>query len=175
MGYGLLIVSLFLDGIMGLKEKLINSEVHHNEELASYQPRLSWEYMKLFSFYSIIFCSVGLVYEVAFNNFLDTLQVYFANRSIVINLLLYAALSSLGQMFIYQILEKQGPLALSIISGVRKIISIALSIVIFGKEISYVKTISLLLGTTVILWEILEKSTKPSHSHHGPKVVKKVN
>lgn len=162
-----MIVSLFFDGIMGLKEKLINHDVHHNEEYSDYKSRLSWEYMNLFSLYSLIFCSIGIGYDIVFNNFLGSLQIYMSNTTLVTNLVLYALMSSIGQVFLFQILEREGPLSLSIISGVRKIVSIALSIIIFGKTISFVKTISLLLGSTVILWEILEKSSKPGHGHHG--------
>jgi hypothetical protein len=45
LGYGLLVISLLFDGLMALKEKIINHEVHHNPEHSKYKNRLSWEYM----------------------------------------------------------------------------------------------------------------------------------
>src|SRR5689334_12594962 len=113
---------------MALKEKIINHEVHHNPEYVQYRNCLSWEYMNLFSLYSVIFCGVGLCYEYFFGNLSTSITIYLQNKDIMLNLLTYAATASLGQVFLFQFLEKYGPLTLSIITGVRKILSIALSI-----------------------------------------------
>ncbi len=160
-----MIVSLLFDGLMALKEKIINHEVHYNPEFSGYKNRLSWEYMNLFSIYSILFCLVGLLWAFLTGNLKDDIILYLNNKEILSNLLLYSLASSLGQVFLFQFLEKFGPLTLSIITGVRKILSIALSIIFFGKAVSTVKIVSLLLGTTVIAWEVCEKTYKPSHSH----------
>jgi drug/metabolite transporter (DMT)-like permease len=169
LGYGLLIVSLLFDGLMALKEKIINHEVHHEPKYESFRSYLSWEYMYLFSLYSLIFCTIGIAYSILFSNFYPVLIEYLNNKEILFNLIAYAILASIGQAFIFQFLEKWGPLTLSIITGVRKILSIALSIIFFGKAVSFVKVISLLLGTTVIGWEVFEKSSKKgAHGHHGP-------
>lgn len=177
-GYGFLILSLLFDGILALKEKIINHEVHNNPEYAEYKSSLSWGYMSLFSLFSTIFCGFVLLYEFyCYDSFKITLIEYINNREILTNILFYAFMSSIGQVFIFQFLEKWGPLTLSIITGVRKILSIALSIIFFGKAVSFIKIISLLLGTTVISWEISEKTSgKGGHGHgHGstPKVEEK--
>jgi hypothetical protein len=151
---------------MGLKEKIVNSEVHHNPEIIPYRERLSWEYMNLFSFYTLVFSSFGLVYEYLFNDLATKISIYIGNQELMTNLFIYSVMLAVGQAFLYQILEKQGPLALSMITGSRKIFSIAISIFLFGKSVSAVKVISLVLGSTVIVWEILEKSKK-SHGHHA--------
>lgn len=165
LGYGLLIVSLLFDGLMALKEKIINHEVHHNPEFSQHKSRLSWEYMNLFSLYSIIFCLFGLIYESITGDLTQVISLYLSNKELIFNLFFYALTASLGQVFLFQFLEKFGPLTLSIITGVRKILSIALSIVFFGKVVSYIKVVSLLLGTTVIAWEVCEKTYKPAHAH----------
>jgi len=169
LGYGLLIISLVFDGLMGLKEKMINHEVHHNPNLSFYKNILSWEYMRLFSFYSIVFCLAGLSYQFLTGDLSSQIVAYIGNKDLMINLVSYSFASSLGQVFIFQFLEKYGPLTLSIITGVRKILSISLSIIFFGKSVSLLKIISLILGTTVIGWEVLEKTTsKGGHGHgHG--------
>jgi hypothetical protein len=145
---------------MALKEKIIHHEVHHNPSLYAFQTRLSWEYMSLFSNYSILFCSVALGFNYFSSDLVSQLRAYFSCPELIQNLIFYAIAASLGQVFLFQILEKFGPLTVSIITGVRKIISIALSIIIFGKTVSVVKIISLLLGTTVIGWEICDKTIK---------------
>jgi len=150
---------------MALKEKIINHETHHNPEYAKYKSCLSWEYMNLFSWYSSVFCIVVLAYELFFGNLLQSITIYFQSKELIVNLLCYSLTSSLGQVFLFQFLEKYGPLTLSIITGVRKILSIALSILFFGKVVSVIKIISLILGTTVIAWEIFDKKTKPHHGH----------
>ncbi len=167
---------------MALKEKLINHEVHYNPEYESYKNKLSWEYMNLFSLYSLLFCVIGLCYNFIFNDFFDTFKEYMGNQEIVINLFFYSVMASLGQVFIFQFLEKWGPLTLSIVTGVRKILSIALSIIFFGKAVSFLKVVSLLLGTTVISWEVSEKTHKGiqqhhhvTHVHHPPEEVEKIN
>lgn len=166
-GYGLLLISLFFDGLMALKEKIVNHEVHHNPEFKENQHTLAWEYMSLFSVYSIVFSAIGLGYELIFSDLYQSILLYMSNSQIVFNLLVYSFTVSLGQMFLFQFLEKYGPLTLSIITGVRKILSIALSIVFFGKIVSALKIVSLILGTTVIAWEVSDKTSKSSHSHGG--------
>lgn len=163
-GYGLLIISLFFDGLMALKEKIINHEVHHNPEYEKYKACLSWDYMNLFTLYSTLFCAAVLIYEAIFKNLGQSIAIYMENKELILNLIIYALMSSLGQVFLFQFLEKYGPLTLSIITGVRKILSIALSIIFFGKVVSFIKVISLLLGTTIIAWEIMEKTSK-GHTH----------
>lgn len=171
-GYGLLVVSLFFDGLMALKEKIINHETHNNPEYAKYKACLSWEYMNLFSLYSGIFCAIALTYDFFLGNLTQSVLLYFQNKEIICNLASYAFLVSIGQVFLFQFLEKYGPLTLSIITGVRKILSIALSIIFFGKVVSFIKVVSLLLGCTVIAWEICEKTSSKSHHHHGEETKK---
>ncbi len=161
---------------MALKEKIINHEVHNNPEFKEYKSRLAWEYMFIFSLYSIVFCAVVLAYEALTGDLVDKINLYLSSKELLINLTLYAITSSFGQVFLFQFLEKYGPLTLSIITGVRKILSIALSIIYFGKVVSYIKIISLVLGTSVIAWEVLEKTSgKHGHHSHGQVEEKKKN
>ena len=72
----------------------------------------------------------------------------------------YAIFDVLGQSVLYIFLGKYGPLALSMVTSVRKILSISISILYFGKPISFPQSISLLLATSIIFWEIYEKGNK---------------
>ena len=95
----------------------------------------------------------------------EDLILYYHSNEIITNLISYSISGSMGQIFSFQILEKYGPLTLSIITGVRKILSIGLSIIYFGKVVSIIKIISLCLGTSVICWEIFEERSKPKHQN----------
>jgi len=137
--------------------------VHNKSELAEFKKLLSWEYMNCFSLWSLIFSIFGLIYSFLLTNFSLEYKIFLFEPNFFLNIILGTLFSSLGQVFIFQILEKYGPLTLSIITGVRKILSIIVSIIYFNKSIGYIKIFSLFLGGSVIVWEILEKSTK---SHH---------
>lgn len=97
---------------------------------------------------------------------METLTLYFQNKELVFNLISYAICTSIGQIFIYILLEKYGPLTLSMVTGIRKILSIAISIVLFGKVISLWKFMSLMLGTLVIVWEIYDKVKRHDKKPH---------
>jgi hypothetical protein len=62
-----------------------------------------------------------------------------------------------GQIFLFQILQRDGPLSLSIYTGTRKILSIILSIFWFEKSISNLQKISLALGVFIMGMEIFDK------------------
>lgn len=166
IGYGLLIISLLCDGIVGLKEKIIGHKVHHEPEYFDYNGYLGWEYNKLFSFFFIIFSSLSILFNVTIFNGTETYLRYLQNKDLIMNLICYAICTSIGQIFIYILLEKYGPLTLSMVTGIRKILSIAISIVLFGKVISLWKFMSLMLGTLVIVWEIYDKVKRHDKKPH---------
>lgn len=97
---------------------------------------------------------------------ISSLHKYYHSSELIKYLLYYSFFLTVGQAFLYQFLEKYGPLTLSNITSVRKILSIAVSIIVFNKPVSLLKIISLVLGTSVILWEIVEKQAK-SKAHHA--------
>ena len=159
-------MSLLCDGIVGLKEKIIGHKVHHDPEYFDYNGYLGWEYNKLFSFFFIIFSSMSIISNTILFGGFETLTVYFQNKDLVFNLISYAIFTSIGQIFIYILLEKYGPLTLSMVTGIRNILSIAISIVLFGKVISLWKFMSLMLGTLVIVWEIYDKVKRHDKKPH---------
>jgi len=121
--------------------------------------------MYCFSFWTFLFSILGVAYSFLFTNLGKEYEVFLKSKSFCINLLLCTIFSTLGQVFIFQILEKFGPLTLSIITGVRKILSILLSIIVFNKSIGTIKLLALFLAGSIIVWEVIEKSLK-HHDHH---------
>lgn len=156
-GLGLLLLSLLCDGLVCLKEKIINGVVHSDEKYEGYDKVLSWEYMMIYSYFSLLFCSGGIIYGVIFNNLSQALFTYLSCVELVKDLITYSLFNSLGQVVIFISLEKYGPLALSMITSVRKILTIAFSIIIFGKKIMVHQCVSLILAIVVIFWEVMDK------------------
>ena len=157
IGLGLLLLSLLCDGLLCLKEKIINGVVHSDEKYEGYDKVLSWEYMMIYSYFSLVFCFGGIIYGVMFNNLSQDLFAYLSCVELVKDLIIYSLVNSFGQVIIFIFLEKYGPLALSMITSVRKILTIALSIIMFGKKIMIHQCASLILATVVILWEVMDK------------------
>lgn len=152
--------------MVGLKEKIIGHNVHHDEKYADYHGYLGWEYMRLFSFFFILFSVTCIGINCVFYDYLHIYVSYFRNKELLMNLVLYCVFAAIGQIFIYILLEKYGPLTLSMVTGIRKILSIAVSIVLFGKVISLWKFVSLMLGTLVIVWEIYDKVKRHDKKVH---------
>lgn len=163
IGYVFIACSLLCDGIVGLKEKVIGHKVHNDPDYADYNGYLGWEYNKLFSLFFVLSATFSISTSIIFSNGLELLMNYIQHFELVSILIYYTVALSIGQVFIYLLLEKYGPLTLSMVTGVRKILSIALSIILFGKDITFWKMVSLILGTLVIFWEIYDKvkSKKP--------------
>lgn len=157
IGYVFIACSLLCDGIVGLKEKVIGHKVHHDPDYADYNGYLGWEYNKLFSLFFVLSSAFSISTTIIFSNGWELLLNYIQHFELVSILIYYTVALSIGQVFIYLLLEKYGPLTLSMVTGVRKILSIALSIILFGKEITFWKFVSLILGTLVIFWEIYDK------------------
>ena len=157
IGIGLLLFSLICDALLGIKEKIIINDIHNNEKFQGYEKVVSWEYMRLFSFISLIFCSTSIINGILFLDYAKIFKFIFASKELLIDLIMHSLLASLGQVIIFISLEKYGPLTLSMITSIRKVLSITFSIIVFGKSISFIQTISLLMAITVIFWEIFDK------------------
>ena len=113
--------------------------------------------MKLFSSFFIIFSLFSIVIDITLYNNWQIYLSYLKNKELFTILILFCVSSSFGQIFIFILLEKYGPLTLSMVTGIRKILSITLSIILFGKTISLFKFFSLILGSFVIFSEIYDK------------------
>ena len=157
IGIGLLLFSLICDALLGIKEKIIINDIHNNEKFQGYEKVVSWEYMRLFSFISLIFCSTSIINGILFLDYAKIFKFIFASKELLIDLIMHSLLASLGQVIIFISLEKYGPLTLSMITSIRKVLTITLSIIVFGKSMSVIQFISLLMAVTVIFWEVLDK------------------
>ena len=159
-GIAVLLISLFTDGLLSLKENMIKTNIISDKKYEGYNNLLSWEYMNIFSFFTFMFSFSQIISNLYFGNYIQIFKIIFTNKILLKDLLSYAVFDVMGQSILYIFLGKYGPLALSMVTSVRKILSISISILYFGKPISFPQSISLFLATSIIFWEIYEKGNK---------------
>jgi hypothetical protein len=160
IGIIILLISLFFDGLLSLKEKMIQVNINDNLEYKGYEQIICWEYMKIFGLCTFIFGFSQILFKTIFGNYFQILKIAFSCKGLIRDLFCYAVFDALGQSVLFIFLSKYGPLTVSMVTSVRKILSISLSILYFGKSISFSQNISLILAGTIIFWEIYDKGNK---------------
>ena len=160
--FGILVLStsLFFDGLLSLKEKMIQSKISNNNMYHGYEKIICWEYMKIFAFCTFIFGIVQVLFQIIFRDYLLVIQEILLCKGLIRDLIIYASFDALGQSILFMFLGKYGPLTLCIVTSVRKILSISISIIYFGKSISFHQSLSLILATSIIFWEVYDKGNK---------------
>ena len=169
IGIIILLISLFSDGLLSLKEKMIQGNINSNKKYEGYEKIICWEYMQIFSFFTFLFGFCQIIFNIFFGDYIQIFKIILSNKILLKDLLLYANFDVFGQCILFIFLGKYGPLALSMVTSVRKILSISISILYFGKSISFSQSISLFLAVSIIFWEIYDKGNK------GKPVIKKKN
>ena len=159
-GIIILLISLFFDGLLSLKEKMVQLNIKNNIEYNGYEKIICWEYMKIFGLCTFLFGFVQIIFKIIFGNYLQILKIVFSCKILLRDLFCYAVFDSLGQSVLFIFLSKFGPLTVSMVTSVRKILSISISILYFGKSINFPQAMSLLLAGTIIFWEIYDKGNK---------------
>ena len=159
-GIIILLISLFSDGLLSLKENMIKQDIKNDKKYNGYEKIICWEYMQIFSFFTFFFGFWQILKNILFGDYIQIFKIIFTNKTLLKDLLSYAVFDVLGQSILFIFLGKYGPLALSMVTSVRKILSISISIIYFGKSISFPQSISLLLATSIIFWEIYDKGNK---------------
>ena len=173
-GIVILLVSLFTDGLLSLKESMIKSNINNNKKYEGYNNLLSWYYMNIFSFFTFCFTFAQILFNIFFGNYAQIFKMILGNKNLITDLFSYAVFDVLGQSVLYLFLGKYGPLQLSMVTSVRKILSVSLSILFFGKSISFPQSISLFLALSIIIWEIFEKGSKNKNKSEIKEINKKI-
>ena len=173
-GIVILLVSLFTDGLLSLKESMIKSNINNNKKFEGYNNLLSWYYMNIFSFFTFCFTFAQILFNIFFGNYAQIFKMILGNKNLITDLFSYAVFDVLGQSVLYLFLGKYGPLQLSMVTSVRKILSVSLSILFFGKSISFPQSISLFLALSIIIWEIFEKGSKNKNKSEIKEINKKI-
>ena len=160
--FGILVLatSLFFDGLLSLKEKMIQTNISNNNIYNGYEKIICWEYMKIFALCTFIFGISQVCFNIAFGNYFDIIKEIIICKELMRDLIIYALFDALGQSILFMFLGLYGPLTLCIVTSVRKILSISISIIYFGKNISFNQSLSLILATSIIFWEVYDKGNK---------------
>jgi len=157
IGIIILLISLFFDGLLSLKEKMVQVNIKNNIEYNGYEQIICWEYMKIFGLCTFLFGFFQIIVKIIFGDYLEVLIIVFKCKGLIRDLFCYAVFDALGQSVLFIFLSIYGPLTVSMVTSVRKILSISISILYFGKSISFPQSISLFLAGTIIFWEIYDK------------------
>ena len=160
LGIIILLISLFFDGLLSLKEKMLQTNIKNNVEYNGYEKIICWEYMKIFGLCTFVFTFFQIIFKIIFADYLQILRIVFSCKILLRDLFFYAIFDALGQSVLFIFLSKYGPLTVSMVTSVRKILSISLSILYFGKTINFPQSISLFLAGTIIFMEIYDKGSK---------------
>lgn len=164
IGFSLILLNLMFDGLLALKEKLIKKQVETNKEFAEYKYMLGWNIMFTLNCFIVLFAlpvigniCLFLGYHVVYHGLYDRILHYFHCYDLRVDFAYAMCCTVTGQVAIFQILQKHGPLSLSIYTGTRKLLSILLSIIYFNKNLDLLQMIAIMIGVFIIVWELVEK------------------
>ena len=160
LGIIILLISLFFDGLLSLKEKMLQMNIKNNVEYNGYEKIICWEYMKIFGLCTFFFTLFQIIFKIIFADYFEILKIVFSCKILLRDLFFYAIFDALGQSVLFIFLSEYGPLTVSMVTSVRKILTISISILYFGKTINFPQSISLLLAGTIIFMEIYDKGNK---------------
>lgn len=155
--YGLLfiVLSLICDGITGGFQNRIKSDLTGSQKPKPYD----------FMMYTNIFMMiVALVVAAGTGDFQVGLKYCLDNPMIYNQLIRFAICSAIGQSFIFYTIDNFNPLVCCTITTTRKIISVFVSIVLHGHELSSIGWSGIILASVGILLELHKEMFK----HHTP-------
>lgn len=158
-GFGLLSMSLFLDGTTNASQdemlRINREEVKKAKGKAITGAHLMFA-LNLFM----------IIWNLAYLGLIDNSQLLNAKNlltsdpEIMRYLLVYALCGAMGQCFIFYTLEEYGSLVLVMITVTRKMISMLLSIIVFGKKVNGTQWLGILIVFGGISWEAICKRNK---------------
>ena len=109
-----------------------------------------------------MFCPVTVRYFILVIEYYNSqelrsnLTLYWNNSELVKDLFGSYIFATIGQVMCFKIIERDGPLSLSIYTGSRKLFSIVLSIIWFDKSVNMTQMIAIILGMIVMIFELLD-------------------
>lgn len=165
-GFILLAASLFMDGLTNATQdkmlKTVNSEKEtKNEKEGKSSNKSSKKITGPHLMFSLNLCII--LWNVVYLLFIDRKQIDNATYILKLDpeifyyLAIYAVCGAIGQCFIFYTLESFGSLQLIMITVTRKMISMLLSIIIFGKSVNLVQWSGIIIVFSGITWEATNK------------------
>lgn len=127
LGFSLLLLSLLFDGATGALEDKFMEQYHIG----------AFDLMYTVNIYKCIFAAIGMVVMGEIPTFMEQVVPSLPN------LVLLSLTGAMGQAFIFFTISKFGALTTSIIGTCRKVLSIVLSVILFGHILSLEQSIGL--------------------------------
>ncbi|TYZ63031.1 hypothetical protein PybrP1_004025 [[Pythium] brassicae (nom. inval.)] len=127
LGFSLLVLSLLFDGATGALEDKYMEQFHIG----------AFDLMYAVNMYKCVFAAVGMVAMGEIPTFVDQVVPSLPN------LVLLSLTGAMGQAFIFFTISKFGALTTSIIGTCRKVLSIVLSVILFGHILSLEQSLGL--------------------------------
>lgn len=127
LGFSLLVLSLLFDGATGALEDKYMEQFHIG----------AFDLMYAVNMYKCVFAAIGMVAMGEIPTFVDQVGPSLPN------LMLLSLTGAMGQAFIFFTISKFGALTTSIIGTCRKVLSIVLSVVLFGHILSLEQSVGL--------------------------------
>ena len=174
-GFGMLIASLFFDGLTNAtQDKMLKSvnksketpeastvKSSNREDSRTRDKRMAPDVTGAHLMFALNMFMV--LWNLLYLNIADKLQLSNALRAVSQDpeicwyLILYSLCGAVGQCFIFHTLESYGSLVLITITVTRKMMSMVLSIVVYGKSVTAGQWAGILIVFSGITWEALEK------------------
>lgn len=155
-GFGMLATSLFLDGLTNATQdkmlKRASTPTSNNQTKTITGSHLMFA-LNLF----IVLWNVFYLTMFHKQQLFDAITMIKLDKEILLYLLTYCICGSLGQCFIFYTLENYGSLVLIMITVTRKMMSMILSIFIFGKTVNMTQWIGIIIVFSGIIWEAMNK------------------
>jgi len=159
-GEALLLISLALDGFTGGMQ----------EDFRSHSRVGPYTMMCNLNLWSIVYLGLAIVLTGEAATFIAFIGRF---PMTLVNILLFGAISALGQMFIYTMIVNFGSLMCSIVTTTRKLFTVLASILLFGHNLSSQQ----MLGAGLVFAGLMAdqifgktKKTVPSADHHETKM-----
>ncbi|CCK69829.1 UDP-galactose transporter HUT1 KNAG_0D00770 [Huiozyma naganishii CBS 8797] len=170
MGFVLLGVSLFLDGLTNAtQDTMLRTNAERNKVDEKNDPEnkngsktITAAHLMFALNLFIVLWNIPYLAVFHRSQVEGSLEVLEGDPQVLIYLLAYAVCGAVGQCFIFYTLEQYGSLVLIMITVTRKMMSMLLSIAVFGKTVDKVQWVGIFIVFGGILWEAMNKRRKVS-------------
>uniref|UniRef100_A0A0N5C2B6 UAA transporter n=1 Tax=Strongyloides papillosus TaxID=174720 RepID=A0A0N5C2B6_STREA len=151
-GYGefLLLISLTADGTTGALQDRMRRD-HYSDK---------WGMMFFMNLFSSIYLFIYTSYSGELSGFYAFIQKHMEALYLILSL---SFASALGQCFIFKTVTEFGPLTCSIVTTIRKIISIILSVIAFNHYFSTQQAVGTIIVFGALLLDAIESKKAASH------------
>eukprot|EP00747_Dinoflagellata_sp_TGD_P031336 gnl/TRDRNA2_/TRDRNA2_135210_c0_seq4.p1 gnl/TRDRNA2_/TRDRNA2_135210_c0~~gnl/TRDRNA2_/TRDRNA2_135210_c0_seq4.p1 ORF type:complete len:399 (+),score=64.72 gnl/TRDRNA2_/TRDRNA2_135210_c0_seq4:62-1198(+) len=146
-GVGLLFVALSMacDGYVGGRQQEMKSTARSYRSARGIQPE-SIQPFELQFFTNIYMGLTAALFAVSSGNVGQAVEFFSQVPGSLSKVVQYAACSAVGQIFVFRCLAQLNPLILSLVTSSRKLVSVMLTLIVFGYEVSGLSICGLILA-----------------------------